>query len=456
MDFIGTTLVTLNEPTGFWQSILSAFKNGMGTYILAVIMIAVIVRVLFSLVDIINKKVTMKNSEINAKMKPELDAIKQKYGNDPAMLQQKTNEIYKKYQFSMMSSCLPMIIMLVLQFTVFLTLWNSLQSVASYNIVNQYQNMKNIYANVISLNENSDILSALESGYEDGDQLTIQIYTDETDGLQYMQLKVSKDNGETFENLGDAVLFDEELASSNEEVYKLLATYVIEESEEENNNEEELTSQEEDNLGEVQEEIVYSPTAYSEVLKLLAEDAVREYYLNTQEGFLWIKNIYKSESPTSPLFTKSEIIDYMSDYYSDEEQLAEDEYSYEEAIFDCIIGNNSQLEDIENQKNGYYILTIIAVLVCVLSMWLSNRLMRNKNAPPQKQSWIMYVVMALIYGIFTFMYTSLFAIYLIVGQLIMMLLTPLTTLIVRKWNDHDMKKKQDKNVIEVDYRRKDI
>ncbi len=449
MDFINTYLVTLTQSTGFWQNILNAFKNGMGTYILAVIVIAVIVRFLFSLVDIINKKVTMKNNDINAKMKPELDAIKQKYGNDPALMQQKTNEVYKKYQFSMVSSCLPMLIMLILQFTVFLTLWNSLQSVASYNIVNQYQNMKNIYANVISLNENSDILQVLEEEYDsESDQLSIEIYTAD-DGLQYMQLKVSKDEGETFENLGNAVLFDEELASSNEEVYNLLAKYVIEEDDDEN---EIVTTADEESL----EEIAYVSTGYNDEFVLLAETAVREYYLNTQEGFLWIKNIYKSESPTSPLFTKSEIVDYMSDYYSDEEQEVEDTYSYEESIFDYVIENNSQLEDIENQQNGYYILTIIAVLVCVLSMWLSNRLMRNKNAPAQKQSWVMYVVMALIYGVFTFMYTSLFAIYLIVGQLVMMILTPLTTLIVRKWNDHDMKKKQDKNVVEVDYRRKDI
>ena len=56
MDFISTALVTLRQPTGFWETILNAFKSATGTYILAVILLALIVRILFSLVDIINKK----------------------------------------------------------------------------------------------------------------------------------------------------------------------------------------------------------------------------------------------------------------------------------------------------------------------------------------------------------------------------------------------------------------
>ena len=117
MDFISTALVTLRQPTGFWETILNAFKSATGTYILAVILLALIVRILFSLVDIINKKVNMKNMDINAKMRPELEAIQKKYGNDQRVLQQKTNEIYKKYQFSMMGTCLPMLVTMILQFS---------------------------------------------------------------------------------------------------------------------------------------------------------------------------------------------------------------------------------------------------------------------------------------------------------------------------------------------------
>ena len=83
--------------------------------------------------------------------------------------------------------------------------------------------------------------------------------------------------------------------------------------------------------------------------------------------------------------------------------------------------------------------------------------MKNKNQPaPQKQSKVMYFVMPIVFGLFTFMYTSLFAIYIIVGQLVMIALTPLTTWVVKKWVSSDDKKKKEKDVIEVDYRRKDM
>ena len=59
MDFISTILVNLKQPTGMWVKILNAFK-GAGSYIVAVILIAIIVRVIFSVVDIVNKKVNMK------------------------------------------------------------------------------------------------------------------------------------------------------------------------------------------------------------------------------------------------------------------------------------------------------------------------------------------------------------------------------------------------------------
>ena len=430
MDFVSTTLITLQAPTGMWETILNAFKGALGTYILAVILLAVLVRIVFSLVDVINKKVNMKNSNINAKMKPELEAIQKKYGHDQRLLQQKQNEIYKKYQFSMMSSCLPMLITLVLQFTVFLTLWNSLQAVANYNIVEKYENVKDIYANVISFNENENFKSFV---IEDGDKLSIEITQDENG--KFVNLALT--NSVSGKNELISQEYEENL--TNTDIYDgLLKKYVIKGTDETPNTD-------------------YKNTGFNEVLKTLAETTAKDYYQDSQESFLWIKNIYRAESATSPLFTESEIKNIIKNYYSEEEKTAEEKFDYEGEIFGVIIDENNSFDEIRNQKNGYYILTIIAVLTSFLSMWLSNFLMKNKNQPsPQKQSKAMYFIMPIIFGIFTFMYTSLFAVYIIVGQLAMIALTPLTTWIVKKWVSSDDKKKKEKDVIEVDYRRKDM
>ena len=354
MAFVNT-LVILNQPTGFWESILNAFKGATGTYILAVILLAVIVRLLFSLVDIINKRLTAKNTAIQTKMNPELEAVKKKYANDPKILQQKQSEIYKKYQFNMMGSCLPMLIVMILQFTVFLTLWNSLQAVSNYNIANQYQEMKNIYASVISINDNKDLedLNNIEKLYNDGyTKISIEIENGEEKSL-----KITCTNEET----GAIETRTAEYKKlSNKEIYDLALLYGG--LEEETEEEPEVTAKE------------VELTEFQTVIKNLAEEMVKDYYMDTQEGFLWIKNIYKAESPTSPMFTESEVKSYLSKYYSAEEAEEEKTNDYEGKIFPAIVAKIDQ----SNVHNGYYILTIIAVISSVLSLWLSNFLMRNK------------------------------------------------------------------------------
>lgn len=446
MDFISTALVTLKEPTGFWQSILGAFKSWTGTYIVAVILVAILVRVVFSFVDIINKKVNMKNADINNKMKPELEAVQKRYGNDQRVLQQKQSEIYKKYQFSMMSSCLPMLIVLILQSVVFLTLWSGLQSVSNYNIAEKYENMKNVYVNVITLNEQDSLKDAI-TGLETADyDLSLEIKeeldsstdTNQTKLVVTLTPKDEEGNLITSEQQGFSYNFKNEW--TNEEIYNLLENYVLPADDAEGD---EVSAN-------------YIDTGINAKIQELAEKAAKENYVENQEGFLWIKNIYKSETTTSPLFTKSEITNYLSKFYTEEEKTIESENHYEEKIFDCVVAG---IDSKELGYNGYYILTILAVLTCFLSIWLSQKLMKNKNQTQNGQSAggskAMYFIMPIIFGYFTLSYTSLFAIYLIIGQVVNIAITPLTTLIVRKWVSADSKRKQEKEAVVVDYRRKD-
>ena len=413
MDFVSTSLITLNQPKGMWEAILNAFKGGLGSYMYAVILIAVLVRIVFSLVDIINKKVTMKNSGLMAKMKPELDAIQKKYGYDQKLMSQKQNEIYRKYQFNMMSTCLPMLITMALQFTVFLTLWTSLQNVANYNIVKKYEDMKNIYANVVALNEETVT-------FTDGDEINIEVNAN-----KIVFVNETQNTTEEFEIQNDF---------TNEAVYNMIHKYVDEGTTENPNTE-------------------YVGTALSKKLVTIAQNMAEENYLENQEGFLWIKNIYKAESPTSPLFTEKEVKNYLSKFYSKEEKALEKEKDYEGKIFNFVVTNGIGQKKLGS--NGYYILTILAVVVSFLSIWLSNKLMKGVGTA-QNQSKIMYIIMPVLMGIFTFMYTSLFAVYIIVGQLMMMVLTPLTTIIVKKWIAHDAAKQKEKTEVVVDYRRKDM
>lgn len=468
MDFVSTLLTTLTPPKGMWESILSAFKNGTGSYVWAVILIALIVRVVFSVVDVVNKKITMKNTAIQEKMKPELEAIQKKYGHDKTLMQQKQNEVYRKYQFNMMGSCFPMLIMTILQLVVFMTLWTGLQSVANYNIAEKYDNMKSVYTSVITLNEDDDFKNFVVDYYQDGDSISAVLSTNE-EGIQILKVEISNldDNAP---DVREFALAKTEL--SNKEIYELLLKYVIVPEAETTDPADSDASAEGETIVGLEEEsgegdgeqqtppateptITYVDTGINDVVKVLAESISSQYYLDNQEGFLWIDNVYKPDAPQTSLFTEREIKRYMSGFYSEEEKALEKEHDYEGKIFNYVVNEGIGKQNLG--KNGYYILTIIAAAASFLSMWLSNKLM-NKNKPvdpTQKKFKMTYFIMPLIFAIFTMSYTSLFAIYIISGQLVMIGLTPLTTWLTQKWTQASEKKKKEKDVIVVDYRRKD-
>ena len=433
-------LIVLNEPSGMWETILGAFKSAMGSYILAVILLAVIVRILFSVVDIFNKRINMKNIQINEKMKPELEAVQKKYGHDKVLLQKKQSEIYKKYQYSMVGTCLPMLLVMVLQMVVFLTLWTGLQNVSNYNIVKSYENTKTVYYNVLMLNEDEQFTTYLTDKIASGENYTIDV--DINVDNKTMNIYVFDANNEQDFVKENIVITD---TLTNEEIYNLITSYAVEEEPEnpETPPESETILVEGNSLTDV-----------NKAIKTLAEEVTADYYIDNMESFLWIKNIYKAESPmTSPVFTKEEITNYLNSYYTDEEKAIEEEHHYEEQIFDYVIVG---LNERDLGVNGYFILVILAVASSFLSIFLSNKLMKGNQAAAGGGK-LMYFIMPLILGIFTLMYTSLFAIYIIVGQLVMIAMAPLNNLIVKKWVAASAKKQEQKkkDIIDVDYRRKD-
>ena len=448
-----TLMIVLTEPHGMWESILGAFKGAMGSYILAVILLAVIVRILFAVVDVVNKRFSTKNMQINEKMKPELEAVQKKYGHDKVLLQKKQQEIYKKYQFNMVSSCLPMLIAMVLQLVVFLTLWTGLQNVSNYNIVKSYENTKTVYYNVLLLNEDEEIKNCVEGLIASGEEYTINVNVDFEN--MKMTVIVNDVNGEEEINKNITIIatnpsVEGQEGVSNATIYNLIKEYVMEEvpvetpEEGEANNEEETPTTVPNDL-----------TEYNKVIKTLAENVTADYYIDNLESFLWIKNIYKAESPlTSPIFEKSEITNYLQKFYSDEEKEIEKTNGYEGQIFDYVVAG---LENRDLGVNGYFILVILAVGTSFLSIFINNKLTK-KVSGTQPGGKMMYFIMPLILGIFTLMYTSLFAIYIIIGQIMMIALSPLTNLIVKKWIDASDKRKEKKKqeVIDVDYRRKDM
>lgn len=445
--------IVLNYPGGMWESIIGGFNSAMGSYIWSVILLAVIVRIVFAVVDIFNKYASMKSSRINEKMRPELEAIQKKYGHDKVLLQKKQQEIYKKYQFSMVGTCLPMLIVLILQMVVFLTLWTGLQNVSNYNIAKQYEDTKMVYYNVLLLNENDNFVSFYNENLDgltygedfnvnatidvENKQMTLDFYLIENPNEIIYTIRPSDELTENMINFNE-----DPNVNANQEIYEIITNYA-----------DEYVDDAEGNSVSAMREL----NSMQLNIKSMAEDITADYYTENLQSFLWIKNIYKAESPTtSPVFDKSEITNYLNKYYSDAEKEIEEQYDYEGKIFDFVVAGFNERD---LGANGYYILVILAVVTSFLSIFINNKLMKKGSGGTQQPGGkAMYFIMPIILGIFTLMYTSLFAIYIIVGQIVMMIFSPITNLIVRKWVDKSGKKQEEKRkaVIDVDYRRKDM
>ena len=443
--------IVLNYPGGMWESIIGGFNSAMGSYIWSVILLAVIVRIVFAVVDIFNKYASMKSSRINEKMRPELEAIQKKYGHDKVLLQKKQQEIYKKYQFSMVGTCLPMLIVLILQMVVFLTLWTGLQNVSNYNIAKQYEDTKMVYYNVLLLNENDNFVSFYNENLDgltygedfnvnatidvENKQMTLDFYLIENPNEIIYTIRPSDELTENMINFNE-----DPNVNANQEIYEIITNYA-----------DEYVDDAEGNSVSAMREL----NSMQLNIKSMAEDITADYYTENLQSFLWIKNIYKAESPTtSPVFDKSEITNYLNNYYSDAEKEIEEQYDYEGKIFDFVVAG---LNERDLGVNGYYILVILAVVTSFLSIFINNKLMKKGSGGAQQPGGkAMYFIMPIILGIFTLMYTSLFAIYIIVGQIVMMIFSPITNLIVRKWVDKSGKKQEEKRktVVDVDYRRK--
>ena len=143
MDFLMS--MALTKPTGFWSDIIFGMDSVVGNYALAVILITVIIRLVLSPLDFLNKNNSKKTSRKQAEMKPELDKINKAYANNKDLLNQKTMQLYKKYNFNVGGSCVIMLVYLVVTMVVFFSLFGTLNEISSYKIAEEYVTVSDAY-----------------------------------------------------------------------------------------------------------------------------------------------------------------------------------------------------------------------------------------------------------------------------------------------------------------------
>ncbi len=138
-------LLMVAQPTGLWESILFALESWIGNYAIAIILITIIIKLVLLPIEFCNKYITKKNGIKQAEMKPELEKINQRYGNNKDLVNKKTMELYKQKGYSIGGMCGIMLGYMAVTMIVFFTLLSSLNNISYYKMYTEYESISTTY-----------------------------------------------------------------------------------------------------------------------------------------------------------------------------------------------------------------------------------------------------------------------------------------------------------------------
>lgn len=390
----------------------------------SVILFTLFLKIITLPFDFMSRFSMRKNSIKMEQMRPELEKLQQQYANDKNLYNQKMMALYKKNGYSMFGACLPTIITLVI----------FIIAISGFNAYSSWQNKKYFYDMSIAYNnviyagleidgeyikvsddgaiivDNDKILAAEETAF-DGTKIIITNKTEtgftlETTG-GYIRYTYSNSKGEkTFEIIN----LDNDVINS-----------------EYNNG---LKNADNKSFSEV--EGITAEEFLSEIGSIKAAEKFR----SNGAKFLWVKNIWVTDSPTKhPVEKEWKTFQTSYGYKGDDvNDIGSEGYGK-------LIAGLSYEQD---APNGYFILVALTALSSLLTQFVMGKSQKaqmelqtvdGQGAQTQKiMMWMMPIMMA----VFAFMYTAAFSIYIVLSSVISLL----TTLLINFIADRKFKPKE--------------
>ena len=138
-------ILSVAKPSGLWESFIFVLQNGIVNYGWTIIVFTIIIKLILSPMDFYIKYSSKKTTLVQQKLAPQMQKLQKKYGNNQQQLQLQMNQLYKKEGFSMVGSCVTMLVNLILSMVIFLTIYNGLRNISAYNVLNQYNLLHSAY-----------------------------------------------------------------------------------------------------------------------------------------------------------------------------------------------------------------------------------------------------------------------------------------------------------------------
>ena len=365
----GLNNVPITGITKLVKILIERFSIG-GLIAVGIILFTLVLKVLPLPLDIYSRAATKKNALKMEKMRPQLEKLQKQYANNKQLYTQKMMALYKKEGYSTFAACLPTLFTLVF-FIIVITAFNKYSSYANLNTFNEMAKAYN--AGIVEqVNETDDLEIVLNdeviTGYKAG--ATVRFKTDST-------------------------LTDDEKNALSEKIVKA------------------------------------------------AQDKAADCYFEESKKmkFIWVKNIWIPDLPWKKAFVSE------SDYNS---LFTYSKGMFKRAMIDSdikgkenyeLLTGSDKLKDVKNQPNGYLGLVIISIASMLVQQIIMTKSQKAQmelqsvdgaNGQAATTAKMMTWMMPIMFGVFSFMYSGAFSLYLIVSTLFSLATTTIINIIVEK------------------------
>lgn len=449
-------------------NLIQTLINACGSIGLGVIVFTLILKLITLPFDIISRVSTKKNSVMMEKMRPELEKLQRQYSNNAQLYQRKMQDLYKKNGYSPFSACLPTILNLVF----FIVVIGQFSTYSHYANLQLFCNMSVVYQSAVDefCDTNTDIFYVVDLVDDNGDvygkerkfNLEGFIASSYGEGIKAFgfesnDVKLDEDGKQVLPLPDDPSqdmlkALHAELLKGESSILKDYASYpiiLIDET----TGVYSLTTVEAD-LGNFKEEAgnviaeYYGEKFINEYVKEAGRVASAEQYRANKDSvrFLWVKNVWSQDIPWEhPI--KATFAEYGflvksgcfatcgSGCNSDENKIAGTHY---EAVYSEITAN---LQEEKTQPNGYLILVLLSIGTMLISQIIAQKQQKTQtelgsvdgaNGTAAQSQKMMTWMMPIMFGMFSFMYTASFSIYIIVSSVFSLLSNMLINLAVDK------------------------
>ena len=425
MAFLTGIADLLQDPGGLWEILILTVFKFIGNYGWRILFFTVCLKLLLLPLDLYQRIKMRKNQIITERLKPQLEKLQQQYAGDKQTLAQKQMELNKKEGFSYFSSCLPMIVTLV----IFFYLFAGLNNISQYKNLRQYVELYDAYTVVETQKKDEKFDVAVDAETKNVSWNELSEEQQALMALRPQESAYKDENGNWTDGGEDAYkAADEAWVNTNQkrvnDLYRAMEN------------------------------------TYNANIRPAAQQAVVERYTGTgayegqaaKESFLWISNIWSPDVPwRKAILSHDQFLSNISDYSKYGEVLDSldvdpekpDKYgncltaaTFADMISPAKYNNVTGAlrgSDEYDGVNGFLILPILSVALSFLSQFITSRLQKQSGqAAPEGgmagSMKMMMIIMPVMMGIFALSYTAMFTLYIVVNSTTTFLINVLTSL----------------------------